>query len=221
MAKAPHFGREDVRRYYDRAGSFQDKQSFYEDVALDALVRHGDFAAAQSVFEFGCGTGRFAERLLADVLPPTARYVGIDISSTMLELARGRLARWAGRAEVRESVAGFDFSDLGGPFDRIVATYVFDLLSEEDIAAALAGCRATVKPGGLLCTAGLTRGTTAMSRLTSSAWSWIHARKPSLVGGCRPLELCDHLPKTDWRVIHREVVVGATVPSEVIVAEAI
>lgn len=221
MGKTPHFSREDARRYYDKAGSFQDKQGFYEDVAFDALVRHGQFTAAQSVFEFGCGTGRFAERLLADVLPPTARYAGVDISTTMLELARGRLAPWAGRAEVRKSGAGFDFSDLGGPFDRIVATYVFDLLSEDDIAAALAGCRAAASPGSLLCAAGLTHGTTALSRLTSSAWSWVRSLKPSLVGGCRPLELCDHLPKADWRVIHREVVVGATVPSEVIVAEAI
>ncbi len=78
--------KEKLRQFYDRFGSKQDKQGFYEDAALDALIRHGEFQSAQSVFEIGCGTGKLAARLLSDHLPDSARYVGIDLSSTMADL---------------------------------------------------------------------------------------------------------------------------------------
>ena len=39
--------------------------------------------------EFGCGTGRLAERLLRDHLPDAATYVAVDSSSTMVSLAQG------------------------------------------------------------------------------------------------------------------------------------
>jgi hypothetical protein len=48
----------ETRRVYDRIGAKQDTQAFYEDVATRELIRHGDFASATAVFEFGCGTGR-------------------------------------------------------------------------------------------------------------------------------------------------------------------
>jgi SAM-dependent methyltransferase len=59
---------DEARRAYDRIGSLQDSQAFYEDVATSLLLQHGDFPSARSVFEFGCGTGRFAQRLLEEQL---------------------------------------------------------------------------------------------------------------------------------------------------------
>ena len=215
------FSHEDARRFYDRFGARQDGQGFYENAALDALADHGAFSQAEAVLEIGCGTGKFAARLLSDHLPVTARYVGLDISETMVGLARHRIRPWAGRAEVHPSDGGFDLSGLGVAFDRIICTYVFDLLGERDIARALAAANAAAGPGGLLCAAGLTRGTGPFSRLTSALWAAVHARKPALVGGCRPLVLADHLDEAHWRVAHHQVVVRMTVPSEVLVAEAL
>ncbi len=214
------FSREDARRFYDRFGAKQDRQGFYENAALDALIRNGRFSGAQSVLEIGCGTGRLAARLLSDHLPASARYVGEDISETMVKLAKDRLKPWAERSEVRLSSGGFDYSSYGRPFGRIVSTYVFDLLSNEEIVEALAGAHAVAQKGGLLCTAGLTKGTGLFSSATSKLWTLAHSMKPSLVGGCRPLVLADIVPHTQWRIVHREVVVSATVPSEILVAEA-
>jgi len=73
----------DAERYYDRFGSRQDDQGFYEAPALDILVGYGIFEAAQAVVEFGCGTSKFADCLLRDHLSPTARYWGFDLSATM------------------------------------------------------------------------------------------------------------------------------------------
>ena len=214
-----NLNQEKLRQFYDHFGAKQDAQGFYEDAALDALVQLGGFEGAQSVFEIGCGTGKFADRLLTRYLPPTAKYVGIDLSATMVQLARTRLARWELRAEVKQSDGGFDFSSLGGPFDRIVCTYVFDLMSPAQIEAALAGAHSVTRTGGLLCSAGLTRGIGPFSRTTSRLWTFVHRLNPYLVGGCRPLELADFLSERDWRLTRREVVVAATVPSEVITAE--
>jgi len=221
MPRTPQFSRDDAKRFYDRFGAKQDKQGFYEDTALDALISNSTFSDARAVLEIGCGTGKFAKRLLSDNMSASARYIGIDISETMVALAKRRLKPWADRAEVHVSDGGVCFADFGVSFDRVIFTYVFDLLSVEDIAKALIAAHAVTRTGGLLCAAGLTRGTDALSRATSSVWAWAYCMKPSLVGGCRPLTLSDFVAEPHWRIVHREVVIGTTVPSEVLVAEAL
>jgi SAM-dependent methyltransferase len=81
----------EARSYYDRFGKKQDSQGFYEEPALDDLLAHARFGEAQKVFEFGCGTGRFGARLLAEYLPSSATYLGCDLSQTMIGLATERL----------------------------------------------------------------------------------------------------------------------------------
>lgn len=87
------FSPADTKRFYDRFGVRQDAQ-FYENVALDRLIAHANFEHAQTVFELGYGTGRLASRLFEEKLGKSARYVGIDISTTMIEIATHRLERW-------------------------------------------------------------------------------------------------------------------------------
>ena len=66
---------EEAKRLYDRLGSGQDWQCFYENPAIGELIAHSAFDSPHSVFEFGCGTGAFAARLLQRHLPVDARYV--------------------------------------------------------------------------------------------------------------------------------------------------
>ncbi|GAC1566791.1 MAG: hypothetical protein NVS3B14_10780 [Ktedonobacteraceae bacterium] len=73
-----------AKAFYNRQGSKQDWQAFYELPATTNLIAHAAFESAQSMFEFGCGTGAFAERLLSRHLPPQARYLATDSSSTMV-----------------------------------------------------------------------------------------------------------------------------------------
>jgi ubiquinone/menaquinone biosynthesis C-methylase UbiE len=209
-----------VRRFYDRFGSKQDAQAFYENPGLELLVREGAFGEARRVLEFGSGTGRFAERLLTRELPPDARYQGVDLSSTMIGLATQRLARFAERASVTltEGDVHFPFSDHS--FDRVVATYVLDILGEDRIRELLREAHRLLSPGGLLCTLALTRGCSVPSRLLSGAWSGLYAMSPGLVGGCRPIAVADHLDGSLWRPRYRSVVVAWAVPSEVLVAQA-
>jgi ubiquinone/menaquinone biosynthesis C-methylase UbiE len=208
-----------ARRFYDRVGRWQDSQRFYEDAATARLRKAGDFAQASAVFELGCGTGRFAAGLLARELPAHARYLGVDVSPVMVHLARRRLARWAQRAEVRLlEPPALTLPGLDASFDRFVATYVLDLLSDTDAQMLIAEAHRLLVPGGRLALVSLTHGRTSTSRLVAGAWGAIARRWPGLVGGCRPIELRALLTRGPWTVVERDLVTSWGVPSEALVA---
>jgi SAM-dependent methyltransferase len=208
----------EARRAYDRIGRLQDSQAFYEDVATGFLLRHGDFSSAQSVFEFGCGTGRFAQRLLEEHLAAGARYRGLDLSPRMIAIARARLRPWAPRAEVLLCEGGPPSDEPPASFDRFVSNYVFDLLAIDEIEAVLREAHRMLEPGGLLCTTGLSTGTGPASRAVAWAWSFVQSRAPALVGGCRPVDVRPLLPAGGWEVGHHSKLVRFGVTSEVVVA---
>jgi len=208
-----------ARRVYDRIGSLQDSQVFYEDRAIAELMRHADFGSAEDHFEFGCGTGRLALRLFTESLSPTARYRGVDVSPKMVALARARRAPYSARAQVALTEGGPPCDEAAASTDRFVSTYVFDLLSEDDIRAVLHEAHRMLRPQGLLCLTSLSTGVGPVSRAMARIWSWIQAHQPSAVGGCRPIDMLSFLAESSWRVRHRSKLVAFGVPSEVLVAQ--
>lgn len=211
--------REEARRVYDRIGRRQDSQAFYEDRAADLIVQHGRFAAARRVFEFGCGTGRLALRLLSDHLPASARYHAVDLSPTMVGLAEERLAPFADRSRVSLTDGGPPVDERSEYYDRFVSTYVLDLLCGEDITAVLREAHRILEPGGLVCLSSLSTGSGVTSRAVARIWSAIHRRNPAIVGGCRPLELVSRLSSSRWKLVYHGRIAPFAIPSEVLVAE--
>lgn len=209
--------RDESRAFYDRFGSKQDRQHWYEGPATRDLLAHGGFETATAVFELGCGTGALAEELLAYHLPPTARYLGVDSSATMVELTRARLARFAGRAAVWLTDGSLSFAAPDGSYDRFVTAYVLDIFSPDDIRLALAEALRLLAPDGRLGVVSLTRGPTIPSRLVAWLWDRVHRLHPRLVGGCRPIHVQDFLEEERWRVDYHRVVTAFGVPSEVVV----
>ena len=141
---------EQARRFYDRIGRGQDARPLSERRALDALAAQGDFGSAAAVLELGCGTGRFAARLLREGLPGDATYLGLDVSPHMVRLARAALARWPGRARIELTDGSVRLPVPDASVDRVVSTYVLDLLSPADAAAFMTEARRVLRPGGLL-----------------------------------------------------------------------
>src|SRR5215471_1621152 len=174
----PHEARvlthEQAQAFYDWMGKKQDWQAFYEAKATHDLITHASFETAQAVFEFDCGTGALAERLLTSHLSPSARYVAVDSSTTMIRLAQARLVRFDSRVEVQQTDGSLQFDVPSGSSDRFVSTYVADLLSTADIAALFCEAHRLLLPGGLLCLVSLTTGTDLFSRLVTSAWTSLH-----------------------------------------------
>lgn len=214
---APVLSIDRARAVYDRIGAWQDTQEFYERAAVDSMIAHADFATAQSVFELGCGTGRIAEQLLAERLPATARYHGVDLSSTMVGLASTRLARFGARAVVSLSGGSMTIDAAARSVDRCISTYVLDLLPDDAIRRFFSESRRVLVPGGRLCLTSLAPGQRGLSRVVSTVWSRVQALAPNLVGGCRPIDLSEYLSSA-WSVTCSELVVAWGVASQVLVA---
>jgi ubiquinone/menaquinone biosynthesis C-methylase UbiE len=210
--------RAQVKAFYDRFGEKQDRQAFYEDPALRDLLTHAVFEQASNVFELGCGTGRFAELLLDHHLQPDATYRGTDLSPTMIQLAEKRLGRFGSRVQVVLTDGCLEAAADPASVDAFVANYVLDLLPLEDIRTVIAEARRVLKPGGRLCVVGLTNGIAGLSRIVSGLWSLVHSIRPTLVGGCRPLNLLGMLNDGKWHVHHANVVVACGIPSEIVIA---
>jgi SAM-dependent methyltransferase len=124
-------------RFREKAQQFDD---LYEDERpLTRLLRPGLFRrrqlAADTVSEYsqprvldvGCGSGRIGEFVLE---AGAGRYVGIDFSEPMVDMARQRLERFDGRVEL--ILGDFLEASLDGPFDVVLALGLFDYLPNPD-----------------------------------------------------------------------------------------
>ncbi len=211
--------RDQAKRYYDRYAAKQDGAS-YEDGPLETLLGHADFGAAQTVFELGCGTGRFAEQVLNE-LPENATYSGTDLSSKMVALTQTHLARFGDRAKVTQTDGSFPWPLGARSMDRVLSCYVLDLLPDDEITAVLTEAARVLRPGGRLCLANLTDGTTPVSSLNMWRWRVLYRLSPLWVGGCRPQNLAGRLDTRTWKLLHHKTVVSRLMPSEIIVAERI
>jgi cyclopropane fatty-acyl-phospholipid synthase-like methyltransferase len=183
------------------------------------MIRNAVFPESTSILEFGCGTGRLARRLLRDHLPPDATYTGIDVSPVMVRIARNRLKAYSTRATVVLSDGSMRLPDHPSGFDRVVSTYVMDLLSPEDIADLLTEARAVLATEGLLCLVSLTCGKGRLSRSLGWIWNRIHRMEPRLLGGCRPVRLVEFLDPEAWTPHHHATITTWGVASEILIAE--
>ena len=212
---------EQARKFYDRFGKKQDKQGFYEDDALDDLVAHGDFEHAENVFEFGCGTGRFALRLLTQHLSPMATYFGVDLSQTMISIAKTRVAKFAARAKVVQTDGSLKFPLAEESVDRVISTYVLDLLSDEDMQRVIVEAYRVLTPGGTLCLVSLTHGTTLSSRIVSGIWSFLFGFYAPIVGGCRPIQLNPLMSMDIWSIKYQNKKSQFGITSDVFIAKKV
>lgn len=205
-----------ARSVYDRIGRFQDWQAFYEDATADRLLDHAELAADQTIFEFGCGTGRLGARLMRE-LPKSVNYLGVDLSPVMIDLATNRLTPWAERAEVVLVDGSLPLPADGGFADRVLSTFVFDLLDTDYARAVLNDLRRILAPGGRLCLASLTHGDGRIERAVSHAWSGLWNFAPQLVGGCRPITVGSLLGSA-WQIQHHSHVHQWGLVTEVVIA---
>ena len=112
-----------------------------------ALLNHAGFAPGERVVEIGCGSGRFAQRVAAAVVPG-GTVLGLDISPALAQLARQGAAE-AGASNLEILVADAQTAPPpGAPFDRLVSR--FGVMFFADPAAAMANLHAMLAPGGRL-----------------------------------------------------------------------
>src|SRR5918912_2796414 len=130
-----------VREHFRRK-AFSFDHLYDEEHALQRLLRPGLFNRrelalevareydAPSVLDVGGGSGRIGELILEQ---GASRYLDVDLSDTMLDLARDRLARFGEKVELVQD--DFLTAPIEGPFDVALALGYFDYI--EDAAAHL------------------------------------------------------------------------------------
>jgi ubiquinone/menaquinone biosynthesis C-methylase UbiE len=136
----------------------------------------------------------------------------------MVLLAQARLASWRKRTHVAQTSGAMSVPTPDASFDRFVACYVLDLLSEADIRQLLAEAHRVLIPGGLLSIAGLTPGSSPSARIAGSLWQALFRLQPKLVGGCRAVVAREYLGDRGWSVRYVNVVTRFGISSEVLVA---
>jgi len=144
----------------------------------------------------------------------------MDLSGTMVQVARKRLASFGERATVTQTDGTLTFDRPEGARDRVVATYLLDLLPRAEARTFLAEAHRLLRsqqPPGRLCLAGLTRGTGPVSKSVAVLWDTVHALRPQWVGGCRPIRRRSLLREGEWREVHHAIVTAWGVPSEVLI----
>lgn len=205
-----------ARSVYNRIGRTLDWQAFYEDAAADRLLANAALSTDQRIFEFGCGTGRLAARLL-DSLPESTTYIGVDLSPVMVDLTTDRLTAWKQRAQAMLVDGSLPLPAADGSADRVLSTFVLDLLDLDYARTVLDDLHRILAPGGLLCLSSLTHGQGTLERAASHAWNGLWRVAPRLVGGCRPISISPLLG-SEWTIRHHSTVHRWGLVTDVVIA---
>ena len=121
----------------------------YQDFTADlALYRNFAQRAGSSVLEIGCGTGR----VLIPLAQANCKVTGVDISTTMLTIARAKAARMNVLRDVSLICADARRVAIDRSFDMaFAATNTFMLFTElPDQLAVLGTLHRMLRPGGLV-----------------------------------------------------------------------
>lgn len=111
----------------------------------ERLLRHAGLTTGMNVADFGCGVG-VTTRMLAEMVGPSGRVTGIDVSAAQLEQARAHCADLVNVSFVEASAVATSL-----PGESVDLAYCrFLLLHLTDPAACLRDMHRVLEPGGLL-----------------------------------------------------------------------
>jgi SAM-dependent methyltransferase len=103
--------------------------------------------AGERVLDVGCGAGQSTLQL-AELVGPSGRVVGVDISQPLLDHARKRVAQ-AGASNVELVLGDATVVDLPGPFDFVFSR--FGVMFFEEPVRAFSNLAKASAPGARLC----------------------------------------------------------------------
>jgi len=131
---------------WDRVARLYDLQRWLEKPALRVAIALADPRTDDRVLDVGTGTGALLRELAASGARP-GRVVGIDASTRMLE--RTRSAELPGEWRLEQADARkLPFGDES--FSLVFASYLLNVLSDEDSTTVLREVHRVLVPGGRL-----------------------------------------------------------------------
>lgn len=201
-------------RFYNWLGRRHDFGERYERAAKQQALTLLDVQPGQRVLNVGVGTGKEQVQLVQQV-GAAGTAVGLDLSPHMLAITRER----APSAPLLTADA-HHLPFAADAFDRLLATYVLDLLPLAGLPALLAEMKRVLRGNGRLVLVSLTEGIDLASKAVIGAWKVAYRLHPLTCGGCRPLQLYERVQQAGFGRVMRDVVVQGGVPSEIILAAA-
>jgi ubiquinone/menaquinone biosynthesis C-methylase UbiE len=154
-----------------------------EQIDMMAAVLEKRLAEGGTILDLGIGTGQIEEQLLLRI--PEARVVGVDSSPLVLERARLRLQRFAGRFElIVHDYHELDSLELSeAPFD---ATISYDILHHVDDAEKLSIlrflCDRLVTGGTLLFADTVALETSGLDEVYAAVWERMESKASMKTG---------------------------------------
>jgi len=183
-----------------------------ESKARDRSLELADIKPGQHVLEVAVGTGLAFVQVVR--VNPSGRNVGIDISQGMLSMAERRL-RKAELSNHELSVgSALAIQEKDNAFDVLLNSYMLDLMDEHEWITVLTEFHRVLKPEGRLVLTNMTFG----EKLGSVIYQRLYKLSPSLMGGCRGIQMSDLLQRNGFSVHLREYFQQLLFPSEVILA---
>jgi ubiquinone/menaquinone biosynthesis C-methylase UbiE len=203
----------EVREVYRKFASTYDLwSSLAESKARRRSLELADIRNGDAVLEVAVGTGILFEKILR--LNPAGRNEGIDLSEEMLARARVRAEKTGARNYVLKTGDAYHLENPENFFDVVLNNYMFDLIPERDFVAILNEFKRVLRQRGRLVLVNMTKGPSWFNAI----WDQLYKTQPSLLGGCRGVELASYLEKAGFDKIRREYISQFVFPSEVIYA---
>ena len=207
------FSSQTLTRHYATVAWFYDLWAWLtEDKAVQRAFRLAEIHDGMDILEVAVGTGRLFRKIVEQ--NPNGRNEGVDLSPDMMARARKRLAKAPTASWNVQIGSAFQLPFPDNAFDRVVNTFMLDLLPVEDIPKALREFQRVLRPGGRLVLVHFGFG----ERWYNRFWYWLAKHFPALLTNCRPVRPQQAVERAGLHIVHLETVSHNTFPSEVIIA---
>jgi len=133
-----------VEKYYRFHSRIYDATRWSFLFGRTAILKNFAGASPQNILEVGCGTGRNLAELARRF--PQAQVTGVDLSATMLDLARRKTAGFGPRVQLLHQAYTAPLSDPPG-YDLVLFSYALSMFNP-GYDTALAAARRDLVPGG-------------------------------------------------------------------------
>ena len=209
-AKVPQ---EDVGKLYDRTAWFYDIwASLTESKAQKRAIEIAEVQNKTTILDVAVGTGRLFRKIVKQ--NPDGKNYGIDISQGMLAKAKMKLAKQENQNYSLEIGSAFDIRMDDGSVDILFNNYMFDLIPFDQMDDIIDEFARVLKLGGKLVLVNMTK----KEQFGAGLYERIYRISPTLMGGCRGVQMFDLLTEHGFKVEIREYIQQMLFPSEAILA---
>jgi ubiquinone/menaquinone biosynthesis C-methylase UbiE len=201
-----------VKSAYQRIAPFYDLWGkLTESRAHDLCLEWLDLTGAERILDVATGTGALLGKVVAAA--PRATAMGADLTPAMLRRAAAR-GRESGMAYHLIQADARRLPIRSGTMDLLINAYMFDLLPQRDFGPVLREFSRVLSPHGRLALINMT----VAERFTERIWETVYRIRPSLMGGCRGVQMAEPLAQAGFVIRRHARVSQLAFPSEVVLA---